>query len=82
MGKYLPLENYLKNLKANEISFTFEEIEKIIGGKLPPSANKYSQWWENDKSHVQAKAWLNTGWKAVNSSEAILNLKVKFNRVD
>lgn len=82
MGKYLPLENYLKNLKANEISLTFKEIEKIIGGKLPPSANKYSQWWENDKNHVQAKAWLNACWETVNSSETILNLKVKFKKVE
>jgi hypothetical protein len=81
MGKYFPLENYLKNLKVNEILLTFQEIEKIIMGKLPPSASKYSQWWENDKKHAQAKSWLNAGFKTVNLSESILNLKVRFNTI-
>ena len=82
MGKYLLLENYLKNINFKEITLTFQEIEKIIGGKLPSSASKYSQWWENDKNHVQAKAWINACWETVNSSETILNLKVKFKKVE
>lgn len=81
MSKYLELENYLKNLKVNEISLTFQEIEKIIGEKLPLSANKYSQWWENDKKHVQAKAWLNVGYKTVNSSVAIANSRIDFIKI-
>jgi len=81
MSKYLELENYLKNLKVNEISLPFQEIEKIIGEKLPLSANKYSQWWENDKKHVQAKAWLNVGYKTVNSSVAIANSRIDFIKI-
>ena len=48
-GKYSPLENYLRDLPANqkEAALSFEQIERIINAKLPPSAYEYQQWWEN-----------------------------------
>lgn len=66
-GKYTPLENYLRDLQANqkEVTLTFEQIERIINTRLPPSAYGYQQWWENEKegNHVNARAWANAGWK-------------------
>jgi hypothetical protein len=66
-GKYTPLENYLRNLPANqrEVVLSFQQIERIINAKLPPSAYEYHQWWENEKegNHVNARAWANAGWK-------------------
>jgi hypothetical protein len=67
VGKYTPLENYLRDLPANqkEVALSFEKIERIIGSKLPSSAYEYRQWWENEKegNHVNACAWANAGWK-------------------
>lgn len=63
-SKYFPLENYL-----NQISVTllYDEVEEIIGFKLPPTAYKREQWWENNTmNHPQARAWLNAGWKVAN----------------
>jgi len=66
-GKYTPLEQYLRELPANqrEVTLGFEEIERILGAKLPSSAYEYRQWWENEKegNHVNARAWANAGWK-------------------
>ena len=66
-GKYTPLENYLRDLPVNqrEVVLSFEQIERIINAKLPPSAYGYQQWWENEKegNHVNARAWANAGWK-------------------
>ena len=66
-GKYTPLENYLCDLPATqkEVALSFEQIEKIINAKLPPSAREYQQWWENEKegNHVNARAWAIAGWK-------------------
>jgi hypothetical protein len=39
---------------------TFEEIDRLVGG-LPPSAGRWSAWWANSRSHVQAVAWLDAG---------------------
>lgn len=41
--KYTPLESYLRDLSASEIevTLTFEQIERILNDRLPPSAYKY-----------------------------------------
>jgi hypothetical protein len=66
-GKYTPLENYLRDLPEGqrEITLSFEEIERIIHGKLPSSALEYQQWWdhETEGNHVNRRAWANAGWK-------------------
>ena len=73
-GKYNPLENYLAILPASrgEVRLSFEHIERMLNDKLPPSA-KQSAWWSNETegSHVQARAWMDAGWKvdAVNFSQ-------------
>ena len=66
-GKYTPLEHYLRDLPANqkEVALSFEQIERIISAKLPPSAYEYQAWWANEKegNHVNTRAWANAGWK-------------------
>jgi hypothetical protein len=64
MGKYEPLQEYLKNSVQNEITLNFNQIEELLGANLPYSAFKHPAWWaNNDTPHVQASAWLNAGWK-------------------
>ncbi len=66
-GKYMPLEIYLSDLpkSTREITLTFEQIEKILAGKLPPSAYEDRRWWdhETEGNHVNKRSWLNAGWK-------------------
>jgi hypothetical protein len=66
-GKYTPLENYLRDLPENqtEVMLGFEQIERILNGKLPASAYEYRQWWDNKKegNHVNTRSWSNAGWK-------------------
>ncbi len=66
MAKYTPLQNYLSNLAPQkDITLTFEQIERILRQRLPPSAFLYSAWWANeqDGNHVEAHAWLSAGWR-------------------
>src|SRR5574341_497779 len=66
-GKYAPLEHYLRDLPANqkEVTLSFEQIERILKGKLPPSAYESQKWWEHETEgdHVTARSWSNAGWK-------------------
>ena len=66
-GKYMPLENYLRNLPESqrEVLFGFEQIESILNFKLPPSAYEDRRWWDHatEGNHVNARAWANAGWK-------------------
>lgn len=41
MNKFVNLHKYFENAKANNITLTFEEIEKIIGEPLTDSAFKH-----------------------------------------
>ena len=63
----MPLEKYLSELpkSTRAITLTFEQIEKILAGKLPPSAYETHVWWEKEKegNHVTARSRSNAGWK-------------------
>jgi hypothetical protein len=66
-GKYTPLEQYLRDLPANqrELTLGFEQIERILDAKLPSSAYEDQRWWdhETEGNHVNKRAWANAGWK-------------------
>jgi hypothetical protein len=66
-GKYTPLENYLRDLPESqrEVTLGFEQSERILNDKLPPSAYEYQAWWANEKegNHVNARSWSKAGWK-------------------
>lgn len=78
MKKYYSLYKYLKNLETDSVELSFEEIEKILGFKLPDSAFKFRPWWGNDYYHSQSGAWLDAGWKITNIA---LGRTVKFQRI-
>ncbi len=64
MRKYDPLTRYLESQTVAEIIASFDDVERIIGAKLPRSAHVHDAWWENDENaHVQAKAWLAAGFR-------------------
>jgi hypothetical protein len=61
-NKYQKLEEYLRNSSKQTENLTYEDIERIIGTKLPSSAYKYRAWWSNSgQSH--ARTWSNASWK-------------------
>lgn len=68
MSEYDPLREHLRNLAASgrtEVTLTFRELEKILGFLLCDSAIDHRPWWGNDRTHSQAQAWLDAGWKVV-----------------
>lgn len=67
MAKYDPPGAYLSRRGSLEIELAFEEVERIIGSKLPETASR-PQWWANESSpdtrHVQCRAWRDAGYGA------------------
>ena len=67
MAKYDPLCEYLTHLPPTtlEITLTFQEVEKIIGQDMEPSAGKYMRSWDNTggTSAVRQNSWLHAGWE-------------------
>ena len=63
--KYRPLQDYLRALPASKdtVSLRFDELEKIIGAKLPKSAFTYPAWWGNQEGGSRAPHWHAAGFK-------------------
>ena len=74
MGKYDPLFRYLNSNITPQVILSYVEIENILSAKLPDSAYKFKQWWDNN-SHVQSKSWRNAGYKV---DTVFLGAKVLF----
>lgn len=60
--KYKKLEEYFKSIHDDNISLSFEQIENILGFKLPQSSYKYPACWSNSGTHPIEIAWLNNGF--------------------
>lgn len=65
IAKYNRLRDFLATYRASAIQLAFEQIEGIIGNELETGAYTFKSWWDNDRSHPQAFAWLEAGWQVV-----------------
>ncbi len=58
MSKYQPLTNHLRRSGSAAVRMTFEDIERVIGAALPPSAARRAWWSNNPTNNVMTRAWL------------------------
>lgn len=80
IGKYDRLGERLSEQHGNSCTLTFSKVEEIIGYALPRSAREYRPWWGNDKTHVQARGWMNAGWRV--ERPELEKESVHFTRID
>jgi hypothetical protein len=67
MTKYEPLTTHLRSLPPQNAHYpmTFNEIERILGERLPNSAYRHRAWWSNNPSNsVMTAAWLKAGFES------------------
>ena len=65
-GKYAPLYRHLSVRSETEWRASFDEVEAILGFRLPDSARLYRPWWSNQRKgggHSHALAWQAAGWR-------------------
>jgi hypothetical protein len=79
MTKYAPLGGYLRKQRGSEVPMTFAQIERVIGGKLPPSQHHRAWWSNNPWNNVMTKVWLDAGF--VTEQVDIEARKLVFRRV-
>src|SRR5437868_15190543 len=66
MARYSALSDYLRAQKRNNVPMTFDQIERLIGRKLPASHRYRSRWSNNSFNSVMTRAWLDAGFEAAN----------------
>ena len=79
MGKYEPLERFLRNQTSDEVTVTFGDIEQIVGFKLPPSRLNRAWWSNNPTNNVMTRAWLDADF--VTEKVDIKNQRLVFRRL-
>jgi hypothetical protein len=71
--KYIRLAAYLADQPSSldSIVMRLDEIEGVVGDKLPANA-RFPSWWRNDEHRMHSRAWLAAGWKvgAMNSPDS------------
>ncbi len=81
-SRYAPLARLLQSLPPEEdkVGMSFEDLELLIGGRLPKYARQHRSWWANNSSsHVQSMQWLGAGWRV--SAVSMANERVTFTRI-
>jgi len=65
-SKYYPLLAHLRHSGQDEVTLTLNQIEHLIGYKLPASARSARGWWSNRSGGgLQAQAWMDAGYHVV-----------------
>lgn len=62
-GKFDSLKNYLSQQTGHTISFSFKDIEHILGEKLCNSAYLYSAYWSRNRKYTCVSAIIDGGYK-------------------
>lgn len=63
MSKYSPLRTFLSGTRHDNVPMTFDEIEKVLGFRLPDSKNIRAWWSNNPTNNVMTNEWLAAGYK-------------------
>ncbi|MEZ7171779.1 hypothetical protein [Sporosarcina sp. OR05] len=78
---YIGLKKLLVNSREKKVVFSFQEIEEIIGRKLPKSAYKHTAWWSNNYDHSQAIAWIDAGYETYDVTANFGKEKITFIKI-
>lgn len=79
MGKYEPLNAFLKSQNRDHIPMTFAQIERIVGDKLPRSKQHRAWWSNNPDNNVMTREWLDAGYET--ESVDVVGEKLVFRRI-
>jgi hypothetical protein len=64
MGKYEPLPQFLAHKAGATHRLSFDQIERVLGFKLPKSAYDHEAWWSNNPTgHSHSRSWIEAGWR-------------------
>jgi len=62
-SKYFPLYEHLRRLGEDQVRIDFQDLEQLIGSRLPASARAGKAFWSNrGQGALQAAAWMQAGY--------------------
>ena len=68
VGKYAPLNAFVTAHPVLPLTLSFDQVNLILGFRLPPTANSHVEWWGNEDPtktrHTHSLAWTTAGLRA------------------
>ena len=82
MSKYDPLHKYLAGQTARRLTLQMQEIDQILGNRLPASAHNHEAWWSNGTTHhhTQCRAWMENDYHTVYVRDTIRKGYIQFEK--
>lgn len=82
MKKYERLHSYFAGRSESHVVLSFDELEKILGDTLPPSAHQYPAWWGNSTTaaHPYSRAWTENGYYTTQVRSTLSSQKIEFHK--
>jgi hypothetical protein len=59
----MPLTEHLRSRGEPFWRATFDDVESVLGFRLPKGAEEKSGWWENSGATGHSRAWQDAGWR-------------------
>jgi len=68
VSKYAALRDRLRQSGRDRVRMSFDELNSVVPGGLPPSAYRHDAWWSNesepDSTHSQSRlGWMAAGYR-------------------
>ena len=71
VGQYQLLHKYLRDRYANRVVLTFNEIEDLLGFKLPDPARLQLEWWASGSDAVAYRSAQSDSWTLANRTATV-----------
>jgi hypothetical protein len=68
VSKYAELRDWLRQCGRARVRITFDQLNDLVPGGLPPSAYNHDAWWNNESgpnsTHSQSRSgWMPAGYR-------------------
>ncbi|WP_459348954.1 DUF7662 domain-containing protein [Asanoa ferruginea] len=74
MSKYSTLRDWLRSSGRSSVRMSFDELDDLVPGGLPPSAYRHVPWWSNESDPASTHSRSRLGWVAAGYRVETVNL--------
>jgi hypothetical protein len=64
MSKYATLRDWLRQSGRAKVRMSFDQLDDLVPGGLPPSAHRHDAWWNNESGPGSTHSQSRLGWMA------------------
>ena len=78
VSKYAALRDWLRTSGRGQIRVSFDQLNDLVPGGLPPSAHKHGLWWNNESDPASTHSQSRLGWMAADYRVETVDLAQRY----